>query len=135
MDLKYGQLLNILLKPGNWERGYLIEWTEENCQIRSEETGNTILIQQPAFNIVAVEFIPSSADNQRSSMDEEIVPEPELNKNELRKKTLVELYKEKNKIEKEQVKKKIFSLDNTGVQNVEYGYPAKIDVPEFVKKK
>lgn len=133
MDFKPGQLLSILLKGEGWLNGYFVSWDEENCQIQSEATGNTILIQQPLFNIVAVEIILSSADNQVNVEEEKL--EPELTGHELKKKSLVELYKEKNKIEKEQVKRKMFSLDNTGVQNVEYGYPTKVGLPtRFVKK-
>lgn len=130
MDPKPGQLVNILFRSGIKEKGYVIEWSDQKSAIKSEHNEDILIILQTLNDVLAVQIIHAGEEKQIEQ--KEIAP---ITDHEIKKKSLVELYKEKNKIEKEEVKKKVFSLDNTGVQNVEYGYPSKISLPtKFVKK-
>lgn len=118
-----GQIVKILFRNGSIETGKVIKWTDEKSIIKSLNSNDLLIIQKTLEDVFVIKII----NEQKLDKEPEVIDDPVyITDSTLKTKKLVELHAEKVKLEKEQTKKKLFSLDNTNRTDINYGIPTRI---------
>src|SRR3954471_679678 len=112
MDPKPGQFVELFFRSGLIKSGIIIEWSDKKSVLKSNNN-DLLIVQHTLADVYIVNII-----------SEKNICEPEVNKaSKLRGKQLAELHLEKSKLEKEELAKRVFSIDKTKFSEVTYGLP------------
>ncbi len=141
-----GDHVRILFNNGLKDEGIVLQWTEEISALQSLNQKSILIIQHTNKDIMAVEIIfkndvinnkvvdlPETHnfnDEEETIILFENLPPEEGFEYKTRAKKLAALHLEKAKIDREEVKKKIFSLDTSENTQVQYGIPTMFSPPK-----